>query len=196
VSGIAVTRGVLVLVVVAAFTVVFGIVTVADALRGPGDEEEAIAKLEAREGPATGHVKIGEGSTPANGRFELYRATTADGRECFGIKLFNQPSETGLDGEALFEGCGNTSETSIASNTGHGETIVYGRVPRQADKVNLDVPGQAEKIVATKVADAGVPYRYFVTAYGETLTHVRVTVRDSAGAVISAQDVPFPGTVE
>jgi hypothetical protein len=195
-AGEGISRGMLALVVLAGFMVVFGIVTAADALRGPADEEQAIAELEAREGPASGHVKIGEGSTPANGRFELYRATTADGRECFGIKLFNQPSETGLNGEALFEGCGNPSETSIGSNTGHGETIVYGRVPKHADKIKLDVPGKAQKVLKTKATDTDVPYRYFVTVYSEQLTSAKATVQDSAGKVIGSQDVPLPGTAE
>jgi hypothetical protein len=177
----------------------FGLVAAATALEASGDEDARVAAREAAEGPTTRHVKIGAGATPANGRFELFRATTADGRECFGIKLFNQPTVTG---EALFEGCGNPTETSIASNTGHGETIVYGRVPTRADRVRLDVPGQAQRTVKLKPMVARIPYRYFVTVYGEKLGGAKAgttatgsataTVEDASGEVISSHDIPLP----
>ncbi len=138
---------------------------------------------------ATAHVKVGEGATPGNGRFELYRAATADGRECFGIKLFNQP---GAPRGVLFEGCGNPSEASIASNTGHGETIVYGRVPKSSDKVELDVPGKAKKVVKVKETTADVPQRYFVTVYSDTPRSVHAAVKDANGATLAEQDVPLP----
>ena len=148
-----------------------------------------VAAIEAEQGPATPHVKVGEGSTPGNGRFEVYRATTASGEECFGIKLFNQP---GASDGVLFEGCGNPNETDIGSNTGHGETIIYGRVPKSADKIELDVAGKAKKIIKAKESTADVPYRYFLTVYSERLKSARATVTDAGGRIVGEQEIPLP----
>jgi hypothetical protein len=107
-----------------------------------------------------------------------------------------------MTGEALFEGCGNPTETSIGSNTGYGETIVYGRVPKHADKVKIDVPGEAQKVVELEATVADLPYRYFVTVYSERLDGatatatepgaVTATVEDATGHVVSTQDIPLP----
>ena len=176
--------GVLLLVLLVGGMTSFGIAT---AIGARTDADESGFRDEG--GPATKRQKVGEGSTPANGRYELYRAADAEGRQCFGIKLFNQPTVTG---EALFEGCGNASEMSIASLTFKGETIIYGRVPPGAEKVRIAAEGHADRHVAAKDTSADLPGRFIVSIYSANLKKAKAEANDKSGKTLKSQEIPLP----
>jgi len=94
---------------------------------------------------------------------------------------------------SLAGGCGAEGALTASSLAAPDETLVYGRAPREAESVDVELPDGSRHAAQLYDGRIGATAQYYaVSVHGRQLAGLKAQARDADGRIVQVADVPGP----